>query len=525
MTRTLLLCALAALALLAALLTACGDDPAPVAVYVTPTPDAGQPADRPQNVVAHAGQPNGAPLVEVSTAAPTAIAQAPTPTIPPGVTYGAIVGPGQPAAPTASPAPPLPTSTPAPGATTVPGVPYGPIVGPGHTLVPTETPVGPAAPAVTPTPGPSPTPGPALVRAMMGIQMHPHIDSREYDNMLRYAQELGVTWIKFQFNWSLLEAAPGQYTELFYMLRLYVQRAHDAGFRVLASVAKAPGWARSPGADGVMHEDGPPNDPQALASFLTGMLNQMGRDVYGNPYVSAVEVWNEPNLRREWTGRPLTGDDYMAYFRPAYSAVRAFSPQITVITAGPAPTGDSDWSTNDRKWLQQFYNAGLAQYGADVAVGVHPYAWANSPTAHCCANPGRGWDDQPQFFFLDTLQDYHQIMVANGHGGAQLWGTEFGWATFEGLRAQFGQGAQPPNPADAPYFGFINQAQQAQYTLEAFQLAQSLSYVGPMILWNLNFAMLGGAVDRSDGQTGYGLLDSAGNPRPIYYALQAAAKR
>jgi hypothetical protein len=253
-------------------------------------------------------------------------------------------------------------------------------------------------------------------------------------------------------------------------------------------------------------------------------LNQIGTDANGEPYVSAVEIWNEPNLQREWYGYPMTGEDYMRYFGPAYDAVRAFSPAITIISGAPAPTGDSGSSTDDRIWLQQLYNAGLAQYGQNIAVGIHPYGWANPPEARCCANPSRGWDDRPQFFFLDTIEDYRDIMVAYGHDAAQLWATEFGWATFDGLRTQNGTGSQPPDPAEQPFFSYINQQQQADYTLRAFYLAQERPYMGPMILWNLNFATLNGAIDHSDPKTGYSLLDSAWQPRPVYQRLKRAPR-
>jgi hypothetical protein len=357
----------------------------------------------------------------------------------------------------------------------------------------------------------------------MGIQVHPYIDNREFDKALAYVSDLGFAWVKFQFNWSLLESSPGQYTEMFYILRQYVQQAHTQGSQVMVSVAKAPGWSRTPDPDGVMREDGPPDDPQVLADFLSGMLTMIGMDVSGNPYISAIEVWNEPNLQREWHGHPLTGGEYMRYFRPAYDAIRQFSPKITIITAAPAPTGDSQESINDRIWLQQLYNDGLAQYGQDVAIGVHPYGWANPPDARCCANPSRGWDDQPQFFFLNTIEDCHQIMVASGDSGAQLWATEFGWATFDGLVTS--SGSHPSDPPDTPYFSFISQGQQADFTLRAFQIAQQLPYMGPMILWNLNFATLPGAVDKSDPQAAYGLLDSKWQPRPVYIAIRQAAKR
>ncbi len=523
---------LALLILVIVLLAACNPTQEPVPVYVTPTPQTAltggaiepladtaapsplpsalPPTDQPPT-----GTPPGAQSAAVSSAPESVVAAAPSATLPPGVTFGPVVGPNSTPVPADTQARPTPA----------PGVTYGPIVGPNHTLIPTEVRLPPTAlPTAVPTAGPSPTPGPGLQTRLMGIQIHPHVDNREFGTMLYYAKDLGMSWVKFQFNWSLLESAPGQYTELFYMLRLYVQQAHSQGFQVMVSVAKAPGWARTPDADGTMREDGPPDDPQVLARFLNGMLNTIGTDATGAPYISAVEVWNEPNLQREWHGHPITGAEYMRYFRPAYDAVRAYSPKITIITAGPAPTGDSAGSTNDRNWLQQVYDAGLAAYGADIAVGTHPYGWANPPDARCCANPSRGWDDQPQFFFLDTIEDYRRIMVANGHGGAQLWATEFGWATFDGLRANKGQGSQPPNPPDAPYFGYINQWQQADYTLRAFQLGQERPYMGPMVLWNLNFATIPGAVDQSNPQTGYGLLDSAEQPRPVYQMLKQAPR-
>jgi hypothetical protein len=444
----------------------------------------------------------------------------PLPTLPPGVDYGPVVGPDHTLMPTETRQP----TTPLPPATLAPGVNYGAIVGPGHTLVPTETRVPPALPpSAVPTEGPSPTPGPGLARHLVGIQIHPHIDSREFDQVLADLKDLNVGWVKVQFNWSLLESAPGQYTELFYILRTYVRRFHTEGFRVMISVAKAPGWSRTPDADGIMRENGPPDDPQALANFLSAMLTDIGWDDQGQPYVDAIQVWNEPNLQREWYGYALTGGEYMRYFRPAYDAIRSVYPNTVVITAAPAPTGDSKWSTNDRTWLQQLYNAGLAQYGTDVSVGIHPYGWANPPSAHCCPNPGRGWDDKPQFFFLDTVEDYHAIMAANGHSNAQLWATEFGWATFDGL--QTSSGSQPPNPPDTPYFGYIDRWQQAAYTVQAFTLAQERPYLGPMILWNLNFSTLTGAVDGSDPKAGYALLDSRWQPRPVYQELKQAINR
>ena len=191
------------------------------------------------------------------TETPPAIAAAPSET--PAVQFGAIVGGESPTAPLArptqlpsatttpqpvTPAPggpfgPIngpdhtlaPTETRAPTQTANPSVPFGPIVGPDHTLVPTETRIPPTPiPSIEPTPGPSPTPGPGLQSALMGIQIHPHIDSREIETVIGLTRELGVTWVKFQFAWSLLESERGRYTEQYFMLTDYVKRLRMARF-------------------------------------------------------------------------------------------------------------------------------------------------------------------------------------------------------------------------------------------------------------------------------------------------------
>ena len=181
-----------------------------------------------------------------------------------------------------------------------------------------------------------------------------------------------------------------------------------------------------------------------LRNFLSGMLTRLGTDNQGRPYVDAVEVWNEPNLLREWYGTPMTGEYLYGLFQPRLRGhPRVFARHHHYHSRARARRGLRRFHRRPL-WLQQLYGAGLAQYGTYVAVGIHPYGWANTPDARCCANPSRGWDNQPQFFFLDTIEDYRAIMVANGHGSAQLWTTEFGWATFEGLNTR--AGVQPTAP-------------------------------------------------------------------------------
>jgi hypothetical protein len=126
------------------------------------------------------------------------------------------------------------------------------------------------------------------------------------------------------------------------------------------------------------------------------------------------------------------------------------------------------------------YNAGLGSY-TDIAIGIHPYSWGNPPDVRCCdAVQGQSWDDNPRFFFTNTIEDYRNIMVNRGHSTVQLWATEFGWATWEGLPGQF--------PDGDGWMAYNDKWKQANYTIRAIQIGQTLDYMGPMFLWNLNFA-------------------------------------
>lgn len=397
---------------------------------------------------------------------------------------------------------------------------FGPIVGPDYTPPPTSTP----RPTTSPTPeAPTPTPIvetpittpmttlPALDSSQMGIQLYHNVNiDMWWQLVVVHTRNMGMGWIKMQANWGALQPnGPDDYenSPAFQLFASHVQRAHNEGFRVLVSVVKAPDWARS-----TTVEDGPPSDPQALARFMTFFLDRLGEQV------SAIEIWNEPNLRREWQGNlEFSGAGYMRLFRPAYDAVRAYSPTMPVITAGLAPTGTNPelGSVDDRVYLQQMYDAGLADpYYTNIAVGMHPYSWGNPPDAVCCDNiPGRSWDDDPHFFFMNTIEDYRDIMVRNGHSDVQLWSTEFGWASWSGV------------PVEAPeaWMSYNTPEQQAEYTLRAFEIGQSRDYMGPMFLWNLNFANPT-LIQQRNEMVGYSLFIPGLPNRPLFDQLVSRPK-
>ncbi|MCC7206435.1 MAG: cellulase family glycosylhydrolase, partial [Anaerolineae bacterium] len=188
----------------------------------------------------------------------------------------------------------------------------------------TAMPAATATPPATATPAEtaSPTPVlPTLDRSRMGIQAYAYMEVANWWPMVDRMQFMGFGWIKAQVNWKEHEPEPGVFDAPFTVLRDNLVYAGRRGFKIMISVVNAPDWARPADARGNL--DGPPEDPQALANFIGALL-----DNWGTEYVNAIEIWNEPNLIREWTGRPINGAEYKRYFDPAYAAIRARSSDI-----------------------------------------------------------------------------------------------------------------------------------------------------------------------------------------------------
>jgi len=467
-----------------------------VVIYITPTAANGVISQDAAAIPTIAWTPSATSDI-LLTGSPTDLPFVmPTPIVPVG------------AAPTQAPVTLAPTNTITPE-NLIPGAPtatFGAIIGTEYTLPPTNTLPPPATNTPVNTPIATPyTVWPTLDGSRIGIQLDYNVQLDYWFTLTGLTKDRNVGWVKLQANWSALQPnGPDEYGDHFQVFTDYVQRANGRGLKVLLSVAKAPAWARN-----TTEEYGPPTDPQTYATFLRFLITQIKPE-----NIDAIEVWNEPNLSREWRGAlPFNGEGYMQVFRPAYDAIKQTAPNIQIVTAGLAPTGNSDGSIDDRAYLQQMYGAGLGQY-SDVVVGIHPYGWANPPDFRCCdAIADRGWDDRPQFFFIDTIEDYREIMVQNGDEGVQMWVTEFGWATWANYPVEI--------PTGDDWMIHTSPEEQAQYVIRAFEIGQSLDYIGPMFLWNLNFGGNTPIMNRSE-MAAYSLIYDAGEGlryRPLYDIL------
>jgi len=147
-------------------------------------------------------------------------------------------------------------------------------------------------------------------------------------------------------------------------------------------------------------------------------------------------------------------------------------------------------------------------------IGAHPYGAANPPDERA-ADPTHlrsSYNNHPSFFFLDTLEDYHRILN-DAKINKPLWVTEFGWPSIE----KFGK----VDTTGWEYARDVTEANQAAYLLRAIELWRERSWLGPLMIWNLNIAPLLGA-DRSE--SAYSLLRPDGSQRPAYQQLRRAGE-
>ena len=275
-------------------------------------------------------------------------------------------------------------------------------------------------------------------------------------------------------------------------------------FEVMLSVAKAPEWSRP-----TSEMDGPPLDPNNFTLFMALLATRyQGR-------VAAYELWNETNLQREWNGVSLSGADLVTLIAAGATAVRAVDPQAILISGAPAPTGINDGvsAIDDRVYFQQMVTAGVADW-VD-GFGIHPYGWVNPPASRFGepAPHTQSHNDHPSFFMADTVADYTQVLQNAGIDPTQqqLWATEFGWGSVD----QFGV----PPVAGAEFMTQVDEWAQAIYTADAFAYGQAHSAMGPMILWNLNFAPTFGT---AFSESAYSVIRPDGSLRPVYKTLAAA---
>jgi len=269
---------------------------------------------------------------------------------------------------------------------------------------------------------------------------HVHDIGHPYADMMHYA---GMTWSKVQVRYRSGAAH-------------LIRAAHDNGFKIQLSALGPAGMVTEPG----FEED--------IANWVADMA-AAGAD--------AIEVWNEPNIAREWAAGHISPEAYTSLLCTAYNAIKQANPNTLVISAAPAPTG---WfggcgpnGCDDLPFLQGMYNAGAAN--CMDYIGAHHNAGATSPSA-TIGHPADPGSTHHSWFFLPQTQNYF-----NAFGGTrQLFYTEMGYVTPEGT-------CSDGLPSNFSWGNGTSLAEQGQWLAEAVRLSAQTGLVRCVIVWNVDF--------------------------------------
>lgn len=325
---------------------------------------------------------------------------------------------------------------------------------------------------VTPTPGGTPEPMATLIPITPPAVVYPpargrsgfHVGGQVIDfgqnatDKMTYA---GLRWVKFQVTEGDSDVADK------------INQARSRGFRVLISIMGNPARVE---------------DPAYHAQFaqFAGTVAAAGAD--------AIEIWNEPNIARDWPAGKIDPGLYIEILRPSYQAIKAVNPNVIVISAGLAPTLVSESLRTSNFWTEVDYTT---QFVADGGLnyidcmGIHYNITVSPPTWRDDARTG-----DAAFFFLPQLLEHYARVTRNTR---PVCITEYGILTDEGYA---------PLAEVAPDFGWAAQntlQDQGEWLAQAIQLSAANPQVEMIIIWNVDFWHYG-----ADPHAGYAIIRKDG---------------
>ncbi len=281
----------------------------------------------------------------------------------------------------------------------------------------------------------------------------PAVTQRDLDLI----KDAGFTWVKQAFAWETIEGAgKGQFD--WSKADITVKEANQRNIKILARLSSDPTanfWAAG----------SPTQNADNFANFASALASRYNCTAQAVGCIQAFQVWNEPNLAREWGGNQPNPAQYVEFLHKAYAAIKRGSPQAIVISAGMAPTGDnSPQAMPDDVFYEGMYQAmNNNSTGYFDMLGVHGAGFAAPPEldpAEAAANRKYG---SYRFFCFRHVEDIRAIMVKHGDTNKQIVLLEFGWTTDSVNAAYKWHGA------DAG----ITDAVQADYLKRAYVYAKA----------------------------------------------------
>ncbi len=320
-----------------------------------------------------------------------------------------------------------------------------------------------------------------------GVQAFLWWDTDHVGKHLDWVELMSYSHVKQTFAWRDLEAEPGRWdwTQADRIMR----EIEDSRLRLILRLGSVPGWARQ--AQHRDAHDAPAADPAHWRAYCAAVAGRY------RGKVAAYQIWNEPNLSREWGGQRPDPAAYVALLAACSEEIRAADPGAVLISAGLAPTGNyDDLALPDDIFLDHMYRNDFQKY--IDAVGAHAPGFAA---------PEIGPDDEAalqRWFTFRRIEDLRKIMLMHGDEARQMAVMEFGYTTEQ---------------IDPAYEWFaVSEAEQADLLQRAYEyaIANWRPWVGLMVLIYLPDPSWG----PENEEFWWSIVDAvAGRPRPAFITL------
>ncbi len=346
---------------------------------------------------------------------------------------------------------------------------------------------------------------PVGVSTLLHFETDPN--SPNIDRTLDLVKAGGFGFIRQLLPWEQIEKQPGVYDwALFDKL---VEKAQVRGIQVLFRLDRPPPWSRLRQMEGWTEQQkleltGPPDNYDDFYNFVSRVTERYkGRVKY-------YQIWNEPNLTREWNGKRVDAPRYVELLKGAYQRLKAADPTAIVLSAPLSPTDEQDTTIalNDLVYLNQMYKAGAKDY-FDI-LGLQIYGLGYAPDFRYI---------QPDFKSKDLKRvnfnrpaSIREIMIRNGDGPKPAWAAEYGWVAIPTDR--------PVALKENQWGSNIDEETQATYLVEGIKRARKeWPWLGVMTVWFFRADPdLSAKPDRPENY--FSIVRPDYQPRPAYLALQ-----
>ena len=257
-------------------------------------------------------------------------------------------------------------------------------------------------------------------------------------------KQAGMTWLKLQVRWNGTSPASA--------IQPQIDSARAGGFKVLLSVV---GDITQLGADRAAYI-------QKYSTYVAG-LAQLNPD--------AMEIWNEPNINREWPQGQISGGNYAQMLIAAYNAIKQANPVVMVISVAPAPTG--------------YFGGQCAAEGCDDNIFITQMQQAGAGNALDCVgmhyNDGIVPPDKTSGYLRGSSNHYSRYfktliaLYAGVFPGKPVRFTELGYLTPQGYGTL---------PAGFEWAANTTIQNQADWQALAAKIAKTGDKVRMIIVWN-----------------------------------------